>query len=1163
MKYYNTEIVHIPLSGNNSDAMESGSVMTLGSDALSFNGGASDYVLMRFDLTPAQAVAISGKRVLPESHLIFNIDDRTPSYLAVDSPFSGVISCEDSASSAVASATNSDISDRSTTSSVSFGMAEFPFDVKSRSSLNDHVLSYWSIESQQQTKINRERNWADLAGNALLHGSGFTNDQIDKYTTSEAYFYNNDMIIPSSQFSIEGWAMLTTSLIGTEIDEILSLSVGGNDIHKLQVGVLGGAYRIEYLHNDVVEITGSFLGPGGPNHFGLVVDYPSVTLYNEGVYLGDTTLTTNSPCNAIRIGQSGNSVAHRVQQIALYDAPLTSGDISQRKFAPPSLVLEKGLEYPLRSVMQRDLHKPYSVGYNIYQPIQELVDKSYDLDSLSLIYSGVDGPGSVKFASYESGYPVELVLYVADDGSAVNEVGLNSGVRRHWDFQSDADRVGTTCLPSGYVDSYSINGSGFKKDRQTPLPLYTNGGWREFVASSSIAPAPLAIGFWASEIDHSDASVLSVSTPIFASSTHHRSMDFSLTNQSHNSGDFVVTMDKSVGFFHAPIESLTASGISKSQWNYFYFDFEDKIMGLSINGEEKTTVNTIINPPDHYGGLLLDTVNYKIDELTIWDHALDNSELVELYNHRFPWSFNEGSIKVQTLWPYEDVTYVDHFTNTVGTLSGDMTYVVDSQSTSARGFPAGGLEDDALWGNPYASGENTVTTPASGRFFSAINSWYSPHEISGVDSTFISQASERGNISFKTGPILVKPSSIDLQFWAKGTGPFDPGIFEASLGAPVLYDNSFPRRAIASGVSHNQGQTITHEFKKYESGLYLVDDFDSFDLTDTVIEFRLRSGTASSPAGVRTHFDLYALSLQVSGDINIAQTGLDLYTVGGTVVNSGIDLYTDAVGVENSGIDLYMMARDVLTSSIPMYAGGIDTDNSGMELYTFGALLHNSSIPLYMYGWDTNTSGSELYIEGMLTQNSGIDLYTQGITQGSGTIPFFMEATVSYGSGGFPLYMNSTANTTVYQARPMYISVNAEETDTGSIPFFLNSITAGSGNQYMPFFLESKTDSITKGTDMYLQNAFESGHKSQFLYVKGLGTLDGGAVDNGSMPLFIERIEGVENGMSMYLGVNSGNTQGTDMYTFGGTWSSSGVDLVIPSTIDTKNSGLNIFIGGF
>jgi len=127
---------------------------------------------------------------------------------------------------------------------------------------------------------------------------------------------------------------------------------------------------------------------------------------------------------------------------------------------------------------------------------------------------------------------------------------------------------------------------------------------------------------------------------------------------------------------------------------------------------------------------------------------------------------------------------------------------------------------------------------------------------------------------------------------------------------------------------------------------------------------------------------------------------------------------------------------------------------------------------------------------------------------------------------------------------------------------FLNSVTTGDGTQYMPFYLDANAPDINFGTDMFLKNAYESGFKSKLLYVRGLGSLNGGSVGNGSIPLFIERIEGAERGLSMYLGVNSGDEQGVNMYTYGGTWSTSGVDLIVPATYDIKNSGINFYVNG-
>lgn len=383
-------------------------------------------------------------------------------------------------------------------------------------------------------------------------------------------------------------------------------------------------------------------------------------------------------------------------------------------------------------------------------------------------------------------------------------------------------------------------------------------------------------------------------------------------------------------------------------------------------------------------------------------------------------------------------------------------------------------------------------------------------------------------------------------------------------------------------------------------------------LYGVALEINGEENIAETGVGIEGYIDLYTEGAE---SVN---SGIDLYTTAAYFENSGIDLYTYGHSIEtssipmyalgslatNSGIDLYLAPHDSLAFSNSLFIHGFSTDNSGMDLYTNGVLVDNSGIDFYTYGKSSDNSGMELFMTSFLTDNSGMDLYvsgigrptsginlfvwgkdtknsgidlsvwghlstnsgidlwTEGVDHSSGGMPFFLQATVNYSSGGFPLYVNSTTNTSVYKACPMYLEVNDNATDTGSMPLFLNSVTTGSGDQYMPFYLESHADSLTKGTDMYLQNAFASGSKSQFLYVKGLGGLVGGSVDNGSMPLFIERIEGVEKGLSMYLGVNSGDEQGVNMYTFGGTWSNSGVDLVIPSTIDSKNSGINIYVNG-
>lgn len=1198
MKYYTTGYQSFVVNHASGDANEAANgdmfvdrdYVTLGYESGTPVGAQKAF--FRFELTPEQAVEISGKTILPESYIVF------PLISGYDVPFSGKMYCELAASSDIMAATNGAISARTkTTDYFELGSEQFSGSVYSH--LNDNIVSYWDFDNPlgyvpEDGGNHNSGVYPDRIGNNNLHHDG---PQIQQFTTSlkgggsstsfssQRYANTKDFInSPSGSFSVDFW--VNGPSLGTDNDhaEILYAlkKTGASCVFNIQ------AHRVDPAINWTVgQIQVDWAGKPGLKHVAYTYDAETsgANLYLNGVLESSVTVAETDFSDTYLEMGSASSNTLNVDEFVIYDVALGENGVATR--------YNNGLgnTYPISTNVFVDDNYDTKIGYGPHKPLQELVDNGQDLRTISFIYENTFGSGHRTVSSFENGSTPELHLFYSDVGTTVAEEGINSGLILHWDGDSYADRINNVCMGPGINDVYGIYGSGYDHDTYLNLPLRAdNHNDRNlFVQQSSILhfSDTFSLGFWATPKDYRGSDTLSISalvsgdvsinTPQISHPTRIKAFEFLLVPRVDDSVDakmfvFPEGGNESLNLYQGRLKG--SGDIEKSCWNYYYgeYDHQNKLVGTSVNGNPVTSGNTNGTIIPNSGGLVIDAQNYKIDELSFWNRKLTDQERKDLYNHRFPYSYNKPSLKSQTLWPYEDVSFIPQTAD-----AGAALYAMHCDQSGIRAIQnlEDPIDDDVPysgnWGFPYESGSLTQMTPASGRFFSCVNEWHSPVDYVPKNCSFIS-AMKPGDISFKTGPIFVRPSSIELNI--VGQGFIEDGwdireptqSYSADFYNAFLYDNSSPRKLIASKVSAVTDGILLSGIERRN---ILLDDIDfsnlaGFDLTDTMLSVRLNPGSTSTVPHRRViPADIYAISVQIEGEVNIRETGLTLYAEGIEAVNSGIDLYTQAHELKNSGIDLYTVSHEVINSSIPLYTKALDVGTSGSDLYTFGAYLYNSSIPMYTYGVASDNSGIDLYTHGAIPFNSSIDLYTHGITEGSGSIPFFMEASISYGSGGFPLYMNSTANTTVYQARPMYISVNAEETGTGSIPFFLNSVSTADDTGYIPFYLESKADSLTKGTDMYLQNAFESGFKSQFLYVKGLGGLVGGSVGNGSMPLFIERIEGAENGMSMYLGVNSGDEQGVNMYTFGGTWSNSGVDLVIPSTIDTKNSGLNIFIGGF
>jgi hypothetical protein len=1210
----------------------------------------------RFELSPEQAAEISGKEILPESYITF------PIISGYDVPFSGKMYCEVAASSDIMDATNSAISARNKTAEY-FELGSEQFSGPVHAAYNDNLISYWDFDSplgyqsaeggnytsgvypDRMGRNNFHHNGPQIQqfGWSTIGGGASTSVSSQRYLDTVSEGFNGEPP-PSSSFSVEFW------LEGPTLDD-------GDHALLVQANKTDSEFSFNISRTGVSQWVDAGLVHYDGGNFTAATNHMAFTyngetseqaVFQNGVFKSGATGGINIGSTFFLEVGSVSSNSFVIDELAFYNVALTSGEIAAR--------YNNGLGNRYPGTIQPFMDSNYDtrIGYAPHKPIQELIDSGEDLRTISFVYENTFGSGHRTVSTFEEGNAPELHLFYADSGTDVVESTLNSGMILHWDADSYADRINKVCMGHGVTDTYGIYGSGYNHNGYYNIPMRADNynERRETLNASSVLHFndTFSFGFWATPEHHNRSNCLSISALVSGDEVHSyaktnirdrlKAFEFSLSSRIDRSVDmgfFVFPDNQSHSSINPYANHLKSSGgVERDRWSYYYAEYTHAGVGvgLGVNGDPLHSGNpgTIIT---NSGGLVIDAQGWKIDELSFWNRTLSLEERTDLYNHRYPWSYDKPPANTQTMWPYEDVAGGFYS----GVASRCSLFALDFENLDYRtdSFLQYWNFDgrfEGTWGFPYFSGDLSAMEPGkSGHFSSLINDWYAGLEQSGYGVTAMRETNDSYQ-TFKTGPIQIKPSSITFNCWMKAQDDFStywPPLVIPQIREVTLYDNSTPRKTIGNYLSSIMA---TKEIAHSSVELTLQNE-EGYDYTNTELEFRTKSGYSVEFGGITyvSFLDIHAVNLEVSGDVSIAQTGLSLYVDGIGQSNSGVDLYTMSTGSENSGIDLYTYGHEIKTRSIPMYMdgnlatnSGIDlflaphdsltfnkslfihgftTDNSGMELYTHGALLDNSGIDLYTYGvandnsgvdmytvsfeainsgmdlymsgigrptsgidltiWgkDTMNSGVDLVTWGHLATNSGMDLWTQGVQLDNGAIPFFAEATVSYGSGSFPLYINSTTNTSVYKARPMYLEVNSQETDTGTIPFFLNSVSTADDTGYMPFFLESKADSITRGTDMYLQNAFESGYKSQFLYVKGLGTLDGGAVDNGSMPLFIERIEGVENGMSMYLGVNSGDEQGVNMYTFGGTWSSSGVDLVIPSTIDTKNSGLNIFIGGF
>jgi hypothetical protein len=1212
IKYYNPYSNRYSVSSDADDANESadGTVylnnnsIILGNDSGNLSGD-SQYAFFRFVLPSGDAINLQDKTVLPDTSLVLPITEYW------DFPWSGRLYCELTPSSVPLDGSVSGISTRVRTSAY-FELDHSDFEPV-KSYYNDRIYGYWPLNESSGFRHNRERfkSLPDMPfyevghitnGNGMIHeaASGFS--QTNFLRTSGL-----NIGLPAENFLLSFYFKVDGTTPIDEFSELVTVAAGEN--HSVQCMLSGDAdcliFRLdgdsrtdtgwyqevksgEWLSGTLGHITLAPYGVyelSGYNFFNVTTPYnnKSLSAYSYDYVNADTFNVTTVDIG----GQSyNNELPFVISDVILWSGGVYGeGETSHRDNSFVYPLLNHGMDTANYS---SPLNVKTSLSYGPFGPVQELIDNyGSGLSTVSFIYEHLDGSGNCPIQSYASGGLIGLDLALCEKiGQDIPDVPVNSGLLLYWDLDSRYDRINCTPLfsPASALTYGGIFKSGIYGLHTTDKIVFNTGDKQNFIGSSSIHPQDdQSYVYWSTAISD-------YGTQLLGGFTKYKSpQDSAVSWGIRDESFFPLSGNLSI---YQSTTKRSSKWLEKSRLSMFFVGYNSTTNSFeySENGNPKESFSAA-TLSDASGNLSFLASNSIISEMRVYDRTLGDEEIRALYNGGFPSQLNKPSPKVQVLYPISDNMGIVN-SHSPRLLHGEKEYTQDCQDLDDFYF-----QDPFDFSLPY---NKVGVTSASGKFFSAINPWYGAYEdvIFNVNHDHVA-ITPYGNaqLKFGLGAAFVKPSAIYVHFGAKCAAP--RSIYDVVHNSGELFDGleiqsvqivdrdknpvTVSNGAIIDvGLSGNYG--LTPNYIHYTSGLTLDPGIDYRDLSDLEISFTFGN------AGNNSIGMLHSLAVEIQGETNIAQTGLSLYTDGVYGANSGIDLYTTAIDSRNSGIDLYALGHSVASSSIPMYTISADFGNSGINLYSYGrdtigsgvnlytvaseSMSSNvtffvsgigrpsSEIDLFLVGDDSYNSGIDLFMHGDLSVSDGIDLWTEGVNIHNESIPFFAEASISYGSGGFPLYTNSTTNTSLYKARPMYLQVGDQETSKGSMPLFLNSITAGTGDQYMPFYLDSDVPDINLGTDLFLKNAYESGFKSQFLYVRGLGSLNGGSVGNGSMPLFIERIEGGEKGMSMYLGVNSGDEQGVNMYTYGGTWSTSGVDLVIPSTVDTKNSGITFYVNG-
>lgn len=263
-----------------------------------------------------------------------------------------------------------------------------------------------------------------------------------------------------------------------------------------------------------------------------------------------------------------------------------------------------------------------------------------------------------------------------------------------------------------------------------------------------------------------------------------------------------------------------------------------------------------------------------------------------------------------------------------------------------------------------------------------------------------------------------------------------------------------------------------------------------------------------------------------------------LFTESASVKSSGVSLYIGSANTISSGINLFTESTTTISSGINMYVGGINlpVPQSGISLYSLGNSYTNSDVfPLYTTSFGPpSTSGQvTLFIFNVV---SGV------VSSRGGFNSFRFNGQTYNGLGNSSQGFNPMA----FNSLNLYLNAGDHGSNTSVLSLYLQGPSAATG--------------ISAGTTLYLANTAQQITHSAKMFIRGLGTLEGGSTANNNMPLFLNTTQGQYNTISLYINSQIAASSVT-LYTAGG---SSGVNnhttLYMDASPRTTSDDITLFI---
>lgn len=263
-----------------------------------------------------------------------------------------------------------------------------------------------------------------------------------------------------------------------------------------------------------------------------------------------------------------------------------------------------------------------------------------------------------------------------------------------------------------------------------------------------------------------------------------------------------------------------------------------------------------------------------------------------------------------------------------------------------------------------------------------------------------------------------------------------------------------------------------------------------------------------------------------------------LYTHGPTSISGGISIVISGITSRTSGnFPLYMGVTQSTYSMISMsISGTMHLTPTGIKLFTQSAYQQYPPIKLYEGGFSSGTKSSTMFLAGGLSASMSRPIFINALaSQNSPQMTLFTKNLFASTTGQTTLFLQSSFSpgnhSGIYTSRQLYLEGGKYRL---SMPLYLSAEPINTHpSESMTLFVQSPvhTGTINHSTTMFVQNTVLDEERAKKLFIRGDGTLDGGLISSGGMPLYLNIPFG--KFMSLFIRGSGESSRGVNLYSRG------------------------------